>query len=213
MDGRFTEPLFTPAQVERYLLLPRSKLRTWMDANAVTRIPADDWGLSVPYAGLLEAMVVADLRGAGLGLTAIREASDKLKAELGLPHPLIWRNLAHDGKDILAPFEAGWRRARDSQLGLPEVIDCGLRKVIAWQDDFPAAVQLDNYGGVEVASDPDYAGGHPVHWASGVRVEDIVTMAHLEGSLDVTAQEYAITRSDVERLVLSPAGRGLALAA
>lgn len=203
MEARFDIPLFRPSEVERFLRLPRSKVRTWIDATTVSRLPEDAFGLTIPYAGLLEAQVVHQLRQAGLALAAIREANDALKRELDRPHPLIWRHLAHDGKDILRPFEAGWVRARDGQRGIPDVIDLSLQRVVAWQGDYPSRIRLDGYGGLDVMSDPEYSGGHPIHWESGVRVEDIVGLVRAGDGLDVAAEEFRIPRAEVEELVLA----------
>lgn len=201
-DGRFVRPLFNPTELSHFLRVPRRSLRDWLDAPVGT-LPRDEYGLSIPFAGLLEARVVMQLRAAGLKLQAIRDANVALRRDLGRPHPLIWKHLAHDGKDILRPFEGGWLRGKDQQHGLPEVIEFGLRKVMEWQGDYPSRIQLDGYGEAEVVSDPDISGGHPVHWASGVRVEDIVGLVRAGDSVDVAAKEFRIPPQEVQELVLA----------
>lgn len=203
-DVRFDVPLFGPSQVADILFLRRGRVRHWIDI--ITRLPrsVDDFdGVNIPFAGLVEARVIDELVRAGLHPRAIGEANEALKRDLGMANPLIWRNLAHDGKDILRPFEASWIRARDQQRGLPEVIEVGLNKVAIWKDDYPSQLLLTDKYGTEVRVDPEISGGHPVHWASGARVEDILGLVKAGDPKDVAAQEFGISLEDLDKLVLA----------
>lgn len=202
MDERFTKPLFRPGEVRKYLRLG-SKAYRWADEGIITLLEPDRDGLTVPYVGLLEAQVVQELRQAGLTLQAIREANLALKNDLGVPNPLIWKNLAHDGRDILRQVDKQWVRSRDRQHGIPEVIDLSLKRVLAWSLEYPSRVQLERYGGLRVISDPEVSGGHPVLLEGGIRVEDVVNLVKAGDGLDVAAEEFGLTRQEVETLVLA----------
>ncbi len=203
VDPRFDVPLFGPSQVADFLFVRRSRLRGWLDI--ITRLDhAMGDGVDIPFAGLVEARVVDELVGAGLHPRAIHEANEALKRDLGMAHPLIWRNLAHDGKDILRPFEASWIRAKDQQRGLPEVIELGLARVALWNDDdYPNQLLLSDKYGTEVRVDPEISGGHPIHWASGARVEDILGLVKAGDPKHVAAEEFGITEQELDTLILA----------
>lgn len=138
------------------------------------------------------------LRKAGLPLRAIREANDRLQQDLQMDHPLVSKQLTHDGRDILRPLEDSWERAGDRQKGIPEVIELGLRDVVSWtEDNYPRRLRLETFEGCEVVVHPRFAFGQPIHWDTGVRVEDIIDSIEAGDPLDVVVKEYGVPPSDV----------------
>jgi uncharacterized protein (DUF433 family) len=195
MDTRFDLALFTPTEVADYLSIPRATLRSWL--GTVTQLPANRLDTSIPFAGMAEARVVKELRHAGLSMLAIRDAAKTLTLELGVRHPLIWRGLAHNGRDILRRYEDGWERARDRQKGIPEVVEIGLQSVSWADDEYPESLRLDNFDNANVVVDPRFAFGQPILWDSGVRVEDIIDAVEAGDPLDVITDEYGVSGNDV----------------
>lgn len=194
MDKRFDLALFAPAEVADYLQIPRSTLHGWL--GTVTQLDKHERDVSIPFAGMAEARVIRELRRAGLRWSAIREAAATLTRELGVPHPLIWRPLAHDGRDILQRFEGDWERARDRQRGIPDVIDIGLREVEWAADEYPERLRLDAFDS-EVVVDPRFAFGQPILWRVGVRVEDVIDSVRAGDPLDVVKSEFGVTDDEV----------------
>jgi len=200
-DIRFDRPLYGASEAAKYIGVTTPTIRRWEDV--ITKLDANQAGKTIPFAGLAEASVVRELRDAGLSLRAIREANETLKESLGMPHPLIYRNLAHDGREILCRFDDGWERARDRNTGIPEIIEVGLQRVSLWgDDDLPERLRIDWYG-CEVIIDPRLSGGHPVHWQSGARVEDILGLVRAGDSVNVAAAEFGLSTEEVQTLILA----------
>lgn len=210
MDPRFDYPLFTPSQVAEYLDVPRSTFRGWV-GQPVTHM-SEHQGLSIPFVGLLEGYVVQQLRLAGIPLGEIRDANATLRDELQVNHPLVWQDLAHNGREILRRVDKKWERARDRQEGIAGAIEIGLVREVSWGDDkYPLQLRLRSYG-CEVIVDPRLAGGHPIHSDTGVRVEDILNMAAGDG-VAVTSAELGISTQDIEALQAAMHRRGTRTAA
>lgn len=200
-DIRFDRPLYGASEAAAYVGVTTPTIRRWSDV--ITQIDANAAGKTIPFAGLAEATVVRELRDAGLSLRAIREANERLKESLRMSHPLIYRNLAHDGREILCRIDGSWERARDRNLGIPDIIEVGLQRVSLWgDDDLPARLRIDWYG-CEVIIDPRLSGGHPLHWQSGARVEDILGLVRAGDSVDVAAEEFGLSPEEVQTLVLA----------
>lgn len=200
-DIRFDRALYSPGEAARYVGVNASTMRGWLDV--ITMLDKDEAGKAIPFAGLAEAAVIHELRKAGLSLRAIREANGRLKESLNMPHPLIYKHLAHDGREILCQFENGWERARDRNATIPGAIEIGLRRVSLWgDDDLPDQLRVD-WDGCEVIIDPRLSGGHPLHWQSGARVEDILGLIQAGDSIDVAAEEFGLSKEEVEALILA----------
>lgn len=206
MDARFDTPLFTPAQAADYLWVSRGRFRGWL-GQPVTQVP-ERFGLSIPFIGLLEGYIVKQLRDAGVQLREIREANRALREGLGVAHPLVWQDLAHNGRDILLHLEADWERARDHQKGFKGIVELDLQRAITWgADKYPQQLRLQD-DGCEIILDYRLSGGHPIHEGSGVRVEDVLNLVKAEGgNIAVAAEEFGIPTEEVEALARADARR------
>lgn len=138
-DRRFTQPLYTVAHAARLVGMPPSTLASWAkgythqfsDRPTVAMGPVITYvepsfagGPSVPFVGLVEAIVVQAFRRTDLSLQRIRRALDVLAAEGELAHALASRRLYTDGAEILYDYA---RESGDGQLRLLTVVDSGQR--------------------------------------------------------------------------------------
>lgn len=222
-DTRFTLPLFTPAEVAVHLGLPASTVRAWL---GLARSPAVVTYLgdrlhprvaSVPFIGLAEAFVLSAFRASGLPLPRIRPAVERLRAEVDLPHALANKRVLTDGAEIL--FEYGREHdgavgkdlvvVRNQQVVFREVVESYLR-CISWADDgYSAGVSLPRYADAHVVVDPLRNFGQPMFMEGGARLEDVLDMFFAGKPIDVVANEYGVTRQQVEAAV-RVAGRAVA---
>lgn len=116
-DERFSVPLYSAAEVARYLDVPVSTFRTWVHGyerrpegrqpvvgDPIVTTLARDAGASVPFVGLAEAHALAAIRRAGVPLQRIRPALELLQEELGIEHVLASKALYTDGAEVLYDY-------------------------------------------------------------------------------------------------------------
>ena len=111
-DRRFTQPLYTVAGAARIVGMPASTLANWAKGYArhfpgrttvtkgpvITAVePAYPGAATIPFVGLVEAMVVQAFRRTDLPLQRIRRALEVLADEGELEHALASRKLYTDG--------------------------------------------------------------------------------------------------------------------
>ena len=136
-DPRFAEPLYTVAQAARLVGMSPSTLASWAkgyrhrfpDRPTVAKGPvitslAPNAGATIPFVGLVEAIVVQAFRRTELPLQRIRKALDVLAAEGDIAHPLASRRLYTDGAEVLYDYATD---AGDGQLRLLTVVSSGQR--------------------------------------------------------------------------------------
>jgi uncharacterized protein (DUF433 family) len=207
MDPRFDLPILTRAETATHLDLPSSTLGYWVKTRALRVVDRERPGdASITFASLVETHMLRQLRQSGLSLRAIRDAAIRLRTELGKEYPLAWRRIAHDGRDLLAEIAAegedsSWERVRDSQGGLPGVVELGLESIEWAPDDYAERLRLVAYRGADVIVDPRVSFGQPILAGAGVRVEDVVDLARAGEPYQVIADEFGIQTPEVEALV------------
>jgi uncharacterized protein (DUF433 family) len=207
MDPRFDVPLFTRAETATHLRLAPSTLNDWLRSGTLLTVGDSRRGETiVPFISLVEAHVLQHLRGAGLSLRAIRDATKSLRKEFSRPYPLAWKGLAHDGTDLLRDLadhdqDPSWERVRDRQGGIQGVVELGLQPVTWAPDDYASRLKLVAYEGADVIVDPRFSFGQPILERTGVRVEDVVDLARAGEPYSVIADEFGIDTTDVEALV------------
>jgi hypothetical protein len=118
-DRRFTQPLYTVTAAARLVGMPPSTLANWAkgyehrfpNRATVTKGPvitAVDapfvGGPSIPFVGLVEAMVVQAFRRTDLSLQRIRQALAVLTGQGELHNALASRKLYTDGAEVLYDY-------------------------------------------------------------------------------------------------------------
>jgi uncharacterized protein (DUF433 family) len=138
-DSRFTQPLYTMASAARLVGMPLSTFASWAKGYerrfpdratvakgpVITAVePAYPGGPSIPFVGLVEAMVVQAFRRTDLPLQRIRRALAVLTDQGELAHALASRKLYTDGAEVLYDYAT---HEQDGQLRLLTVVDSGQR--------------------------------------------------------------------------------------
>lgn len=219
-DRRFTQPLYTVAQAARLVGMPSSTLSSWARGYShrfsdratvakgpvITALePAFAGGPSVPFIGLVEAMVVQAFRRTDLPLQRIRRALDVLAAEGELEHALASRKLYTDGAEILYDYA---RESGDGQLRLltvvssrqrvfHEVIESYLQRVHF--DDDPWATELivpvTEHEILRVR--PDVASGDPLFVSGGAPLSAVVSRHRAGEPIESIADDYDVPAADI----------------
>jgi uncharacterized protein (DUF433 family) len=205
-DSRFTTPIYTPVTVANNIGMNASTLRSWMRRDGlITSLPADHpKDPRLPFIALVEAQVYWELRKSGLSMQAIASGMKAVRKKLGFEMFKKGR-LAVDGSDILMNLadglDAEWTRARDSQPGIPGLIDIVLRPIEWGLDGYPQKVRLVAYANVDITADPRLAFGQPVIDGTRVRVDDVIGLVKAGESFDRISEEMQIPRSVIESVI------------
>jgi uncharacterized protein (DUF433 family) len=209
MVDRLRDPLMAVQEAARHLDIPPSTLGRWIgesaaDAPLVHGIPPAHRGApSLPFVAIVESYVVRSLRELGLSMPKIREAATVVREEFDTPYGLATRRIATDGVDIFTEIQGGELvRVRDRQQPFREVIEDYLRYV-HWDagDQFPDRLRLRQYPDVApVIIDPRFGWGSPVVEQNKVQIDAIVGMWRAGESLETVADEYDLTRDQVEAI-------------
>jgi uncharacterized protein (DUF433 family) len=160
---------------------------------------------SVPFVGIIEAYVLRALRSLGLGMSKIGDAARDVRDMFDTEYGLATRRIATDGIDVFVHYLDSDEIARvgDRQMPIRRVINDYLQ-YIAWDDDgFAKRLTLKKYDPniARVVIDPQFGWGTPVVESARVTVDAIVGMWKAGESPDVVADEYGLTREQVEAIV------------
>lgn len=215
-DLRFTKPLYTVSEAASYLGVPRSTLATWIHGyvrsapgkRAVRGEPLltsiEGHGLTVPFIGLAEGMVLAAFRDTGLPLQRIRPALQRLAEEHALDHPLASRHLYTDGAEILFDYA---RTHGDKQLRLLTVVRTGQRVFHDVIERYLSRIQYAGKWATRLAlpttedpillADPQRAFGQPVFVRGGARLADVKSRVGAGEPAQAVAHDYGVPLEDV----------------
>lgn len=209
MINKFTDPLLTPPEVARHLVIPRPTIYYWLHETAggvplVHRVEPEKRGWpSVPFVAVIEAYVLRSLRDLGLTKSKIRRAAADVRREFDTPYGLATKRIATDGIDIFVHYaDDDLARVGDRQFPIRDVINDYLKYII-WDhgDDFPARLRLRQYSDVApVIIDPRFGWGAPVVEATKVPVDAVVDLWLAGESIDDVADEYNMAREQVEAI-------------
>jgi uncharacterized protein (DUF433 family) len=220
-------PLYTVAEAARIVDVPPTTLATWakgyvrrppggaeVGAPVVTFMSPDRPGEpSVPFVGLVEALVLAAVRRSGVPMQRVRPALLALQRELGIEHALASRKLYTDGAELLFDYAESRRDTpegrsvldlvvvRSGQRVFTEVIAAYLRRIDYASDGYPQLIHVPAYEHAEVVVDPKRAFGAPVFERGGARVEDVLGRFWAGESLDELGDEYGVPADQLEDVV------------
>lgn len=150
---------------------------------------------------VVEAYVLRSLRDLRLTKRRIREAAAEVRRTFDTPYALATKKIMTDGVDIFIEHAPGdIARAADGQRPIREVIEDYLH-CINWDLSDGFADRLRQYPDVApVIIDPRFGWGEPVVESSKVPVQAIVDLWLAGEPLDVVADEYEMTREQVEAI-------------
>jgi uncharacterized protein (DUF433 family) len=213
MIDMFRTPLLTTVEAARHLQLPESTLRGWMREEAageplVHSLPAGVGKPNVPFISVIEAYVLRSLRELGLSKDKIRAAAEEVRRSFDTPYGLATRRIATDGIDVFVHYVPTdeLARAGDGQRPIREVIQEYLQYIV-WDDvdETPRRLRLKQYGEATVIIDPRFGWGAPVLERTKVPVDAVVGMWRAGEPVDVVADEYGLTRDEVEAITRAAA--------
>ncbi|HUU60945.1 MAG TPA: DUF433 domain-containing protein [Acidimicrobiia bacterium] len=219
LDLRFCRPLYTPGEAARFLSVPESTLRTWaggyerrhpsrrptVSGPILTTLPGNH-GVRIPFVGLVEGMVAAGFRSAGVSMQHIRRALSLLQEELGIEHALASQKLYTDGAAILYDF------ARIEAEDLLTVVVTGqrvftgaikqyLERIHYAPDRWADRLVLPITSRQLVEVDPTRAFGRPVFVKGGARMEDVLGRFRAGEPLADVAHDFDLDPLDVEDVI------------
>lgn len=161
-------------------------------------------GLTVPFIGLAEGMVLAAFRDTGLPLQRIRPALQRLADEHPLGHALASRRLFTDGAEIVYDHA---RTNGDKQLRLLTVVRTGQRvfhdvierylKRIEYTGEWAARLVLPITEEPILVADPKRAFGQPVFVHGGARLTDVRSRIQAGEPARAVAVDYGVALGDV----------------
>lgn len=226
-DLRFTKPLYTVSEAASYLGVPRATFSGWMNGYVrlakrevrgeplLTRVGGR--GLTVPFIGLAEGMVLAAFRDTGLPLQRIRPALQRLAEEHELEHALASTHLFSDGAEILYDYA---RASGDKQLGLLTVVRTGQRvfhdvidrylKRIEYANEWAVRLVLPTTDRPVLMADPDRAFGQPIFLHGGARITDVRSRIKAGEPAAAVAEDYGVPLDDVRDALAAPSAAAAA---
>jgi uncharacterized protein (DUF433 family) len=222
-DLRFEIPLYTVAEAARLLGVPTSTFVSWArgykrgDSRSepiVTSLVVEPGEPSVPFVGLVEGMVAAAFRRAGVSMQHIKRSLRALADEMGVEHALASRRLYTDGAAIL--FDYAQEHDEERQLA---VVVTGQRVFTPIVEQYLRRIVYDNRGWARVlvlpitprellVADPSRAFGRPIFAKGGAPMEEVLNRFRAGEPLRSVADDFDLAPEDVEdviRAALPPA--------
>lgn len=212
-DLRFTTPLYTVPEAARLLGVPVSTLVHWTQEDGagrrglVTTLSTSGSGPAVPFVGLVEGMVAAAFRKAGVSMQHIRRSLVAIESTIGLEHALASRKLYTDGAAILYDYA----REQDDEEVLAVVLSGQrifsaivadyLKRISYAHDHFAERLILPITKAALVVVDPRRAQGRPLFLRGGAPMDDVLDRFRAGESLGSVARDFDLEPEDVEEVI------------
>lgn len=219
-DRRFTHPLYTVSAAARLVGMPPSTLANWArgythrfpgratveKGPVITSVsPESSQGPSIPFVGLVEAMVVQAFRRTELPLQRIRRALDVLSDQGELHNALASRRLFTDGAEILYDYATD---TGDGQLRLLTVVSSGQRVFHEVIEDYLRRIHFDDDPwATEIVVPitareilrvrPDVASGDPLFIHGGAPLSAVQSRYRAGEPVRSIAEDYGVPVDDV----------------
>ncbi len=214
------QPAYGPAEAARYLRLPAATLRSWLLGRAYPKggaqatfhpliRPAQGQPLLLSFFNLIEAHVLRALRTEhGVAIAELRKAIAYAERKLDIDRLLLSPELrTHAGQVFLDRYVELINLSASGQLALRKVFEEHLRRV-EW-DEWKFPVRLYPYVDAgqrsaerSIAIDPQVSFGRPVVVRTGVSTAAIADRIDAGESVDTLADDYDLTREEIEQAVL-----------
>jgi uncharacterized protein (DUF433 family) len=222
---RFSVPLYTVADAARIVGVPASTLASWAQGHVrtfsnrpsvagspiITHLQSvGQRQPTIPFVGLVEALVLAAVRKSGVPMQRIRPALQQLQTDIGLDHALASRKLYTDGAELLFDYgdhhsdsdEAQLVRnlvvVRNGQQVFVELIEAYLSRIEYAADGYAALIRVPAYEHAEVVADPTRAFGVPIFERGGVRVDDVLERFWAGDRIDELSEEFGVPADQLE---------------
>lgn len=204
--------VYTIAEAARLTHMGAGRVRTWFKgcadrptSSSLLRSDYEPVGkdFAISFYDLIDTMVACDFRSAGVKMSVVRRAYEKLADEFGTSHPFCHDGLLTDGRTIIRDFvdEVGERRLQEvvSRQQLFKQIRGHLQSV-DYSDITHLAERWHITKGVVI--DPAIAFGKPT--VTGTRIcTHVLTQQYKANNQEgkLVADLYGISEKDVKNAV------------
>lgn len=207
--------LYTPAEAERLIRVPASKLVRWVAGHRIgdrvyprlwePQVDEDETGRSLGFRDLVQARVAASLIAHGLSSRKVRVAVQLAGSVLETTHPFATARFRTDGRTLLLQTFVPGEDDRlidlfgGGQYVMRSIIEPSL-KGVEFDDDLAARWwPLGRAAGIVL--DPARQFGRPIDAATGVPTSILALAAEADGSLEEAAKTYVVPVSAVRRAI------------
>ena len=215
-DLRFTVPLYTTAEAARLVGVPTSTFGIWARGHSrgkvrsepiVTSLPVEPGQPSIPFVGLVEGMVAAAFRRAGVSMQHIRHSLKALAAGMGVEHALASRKLYTDGAGILYDYAQEHDEERvlavvvTGQRVFTPIVKQYLKRITYDSAGWASLVVLPITPRELVVADPQRAFGRPIFAKGGAPMEEVLNRFRAGEPLRSVADDFDLAPEDVEDVI------------
>lgn len=213
-DLRFAIPLYTIPEAARLLGVPASTFDEWTRQGTagrhrglVTTVRGSGRGPAVPFVGLVEGMVAAAFRRAGVSMQHIRKSLAAIESTIGLEHALASRKLYTDGAAIV--YDYAHQEDDDEVLAVvvsgqrifSPIVSDYLRRITYADDQFATRLVLPITREPLIVADPKRAHGRPLFLRGGAPMEDVIDRFRAGESFRSVARDFDLKPEDVEEVI------------
>lgn len=221
LEGLYLIPLYTQGEAAGMLGLPRSTFNHWATGYETASgnrkpgfitIERPGRGYTVPFVGLAEAWIVRAFTKAGVPVSRIRPALEKLRTEIGIEHALASERLTTEGAEILwdlsqkdpAFDDNRLVVVRNGQATFGEIVREHLKHV-EYRGGFIGQLRIPRADGAKYTVDPEINFGQPTLTDYGIRVDDILDRVLAGESIEAVAADFGVPVETVSNLALAAA--------
>jgi uncharacterized protein (DUF433 family) len=219
---RFSVPLYTSDEAARFLGVHPSTFATWArgysrgDTRAeaiVTTVDASPNQPAIPFVGLVEGLVAASFRRAGVSMQHVRKSLKAIEDHLGLEHALASRRLYTDGAEILYDYAQEHEEQQllavvvSGQRIFSDLVQQYLQRIHYAADGWAERLYLPITQRPLVLVDPRYSFGRPL-LPDGAPFEEVLNRFRAGEPVHSLASDFELKVGDVEdviRAALPPA--------
>ena len=208
-------PMYYPSEVARYLHLPPSTLRDWVDGRSgkspapavIVRPDPRDTRLS--FNNLVEAHVLRALRlEHKISMQAVRQALEDAQAEHGIERLLIDKRLtAAPGEMFIREYGRLMSLTKLNQLALEEILQIFLRRLVWDVEGLPVRLYPFVAPGVPddrriITIDPRLSYGRPSLASKGISTAILAERVNAGEKIEELADYYGLDKQDVKEAIL-----------
>jgi uncharacterized protein (DUF433 family) len=220
-DLRFKTPLYTLTEAGRFLGVPPTTFATWAHGyerhpkgHAVvkggpilTALKTPPRHPEIPFVGLVEGMVAAAFRRAGVSMQHMRQALAVLEKEIGVQHALASQKLFTDGASILFDYASAEGDEEiltvvvTGQRVFHDVIRDYLERITYGVDDWAERMVLPITERPVVECDPKRGFGQPLFIVGGAPMDDVLDRFRAGEPFTDVAKDFDLRPEDVEDVI------------
>lgn len=208
-------PMYHLPEVARYLHLPASTLRDWVDGRhgrspapaVINRPSSEDARLS--FNNLVEAHVLRALRYEHkVSMQAVRRALEDAQAEFGIERLLIDQQLhAAPGEMFLREYGRLMSLTKLNQLAMEEILHRFLRRLVRDAEGLPVRLYPFVAPGFSddrrvITIDPRLSYGRPSLASKGISTAILAERVNAGESTEELADYYGVDEQDVKEAIV-----------